>query len=124
MFVLSGEVISARAKLIRDRLLERHEEANFLTDHEVKVMKQCTFSQSWSNKLAQKNGWRSKNLHGEAGSVDVDKATPKIDKICTLIAEYDLDCVYNMDETGLFLSVSQIVPTSRRVITRMLGEIS
>ena len=102
MFVLSGEVISARAKLIRDRLLERHEEANFLTDHEVKVMKQCTFSQSWSNKLAQKNGWRSKNLHGEAGSVDVDKATPKIDKICTLIAEYDLDCVYNMDETGLF----------------------
>ncbi len=88
--------------MIRDRLLERHQESSFLTDHEVMKMKECQFSQSWGIKLAQKNGWRSKKLHGEAGSVDVEKATPEIDKICTLIAEYDLDHVYNMDETGLF----------------------
>ncbi len=88
--------------MIRDRLLERHQESSFLTDHEVMKMKECQFSQSWGIKLAQKNGWRSKKLHGEAESVDVEKATPEIDKICTLIAEYDLDHVYNMDETGLF----------------------
>ena len=99
---ITGDIISARAKTIRNRLLERHQESPFLTDDEVKKMQKCQFSQSWGIKMAQKNGRRSKKLHGEAGSVDVVKATPHIDKICTLIAEYDLDHVYNMDETGLF----------------------
>jgi len=99
---ITGEVISARAKLIRDRLLERHNEANFLSPKEVKNLQECKFSRSWSNKIAQQNGWRSKRLHGEAGSVDVDKAAPQIEEICTLITEYDIDHVYNMDETGLF----------------------
>lgn len=88
--------------MIRDRLLEKHAEAPFLEDYEVKAMEKCKFSQNWGIKQAKENGWKSRTLHGEAASVDVDKATPEIDRICTLIAEYDLDHVYNMDETGLF----------------------
>jgi hypothetical protein len=99
---ITGDVISTRAKLIRDCLFERHEKSPFLTDHEVKSMQDCQFCQSWAAKLARNNGWRSKRLHGEAASVDIDKATPQIDNICTIVAEYDLNHVYNMDETGLF----------------------
>eukprot|EP00984_Skeletonema_dohrnii_P031549 scaffold24154_cov78-Skeletonema_dohrnii-CCMP3373.AAC.1 len=99
---ITGAVISARAKLIRDRLIEKHKESPFLTDHEVKGMNDCKFSDNWGMKVARMNGWKSRALHGEAGSVDVEACTPKIEEICTLIAEYDLDHVYNMDETGLF----------------------
>jgi hypothetical protein len=79
--ILSGDVISAQAKMIREHLLERHKESPFLTDDEVEKMQECQFSQSWGIKLM-------KRLPGEAGSVDVEKATPQIDKFCTLIAEY------------------------------------
>ena len=59
-------------------------------------------SQSWASKFARASGWKSKALHGEAGSVDVDAVEPKIEKIRQEIKKYDIDNVYNMDETGLW----------------------
>ena len=88
--------------MLRNRLLEIHKENPFLSDHEVQGMKKCNFSEAWARKIARTNGWNSKALHGEAGSVDVETAMPKIREIRKLITEYELDNVYNMDETGLF----------------------
>ena len=95
-------MIASRAKKIRDHLLQKHETSPFLTVAEVKGMEKCNFSEVWARKFAAQNGWKSKALHGERESVDIEKATPHIDTICTLIKEYELDCVYNMDETALF----------------------
>jgi len=49
-----------------------------------------------------KNGWRLRVLYGEAGGVDKDAIADKISDLCKVVAEYDPENVYNMDETGLF----------------------
>ena len=43
-------------------------------------------------------------LHGEAGEVDIEEMEPKIEILRQLILAgcYDVDCIFNMDETGLF----------------------
>jgi hypothetical protein len=42
-------------------------------------------------------------MQGEAGSVDLEAIWPRIEEIAAIIDTYDLDDVYNADETGLFL---------------------
>lgn len=69
----------------------------------------------WPEEMAGK----SRTLHGEAASVDVEKATEQIDFICTLITAYDLDHVYIMDETGLFF---RCLPNRSYVKRRWLQE--
>ena len=59
-------------------------------------------SVSWAKKFAKEQGWISKKLHGEAGSAPAENVEEKIQEVRDLIAKYDSDCVYNMDETGLF----------------------
>ena len=59
-------------------------------------------SESWAGKFVPKSGWRSKALCGEAGEVDIDGLELKIQKLCEMISQYDLDNVHNMYETGLF----------------------
>ena len=95
-------VISVKALEIRDKLISSHEQCPFLKDTEMKEMKRFAASQSWSSKMALQNGWRSKVLHGEAGGVDKDAIAGEISDLRKLVAEYDPENVYNMDETGLF----------------------
>ena len=46
-------------------------------------------------------------LHGEGG--EVDKKNPELlaalEVLCSVIAQYEPECVYNMDETGLFFRI-------------------
>lgn len=93
------------ATKIKDRLLEKHKESSFLTQNEVDALTVFKASESWASKFARKSGWRSIALHGEAGSVDIEAVQPQISELRELINKYDLDHVYNMDETGLFYKV-------------------
>ena len=99
---ITGKVISHQALLTKNTLLEKHNNEPFLTDVEVTAMEEFKASLSWSWKTAKAFGWKSVALHGEAGSVDIQAIWPEIDSLKAKIATYNLDNVYNMDETGLF----------------------
>jgi len=86
-------------------MMSEHAKTAFLTASEVKGLPAFKACESWAEKFARDSGWHSQALHGEAGEVDTEGLEPKIQKIRDLIAEYDPDNVYNMDETGLFFKV-------------------
>ncbi len=71
-------VVSMRALLIRDRLLEKHKEEPFLTEEEVSGMEKFIGSSSWSGKFMRQSGMRLVALHGEAGDVDIEAASPRV----------------------------------------------
>lgn len=98
----SESVIAAKAAMLRDKLLSTHAESPFLIDVEVEALTTFQASIQWAGKIARQAGWRSKALHGEAGSVDVELVTDDIAKLRDEIKKYDINNVYNMDETGLF----------------------
>jgi hypothetical protein len=57
----------------------------------------------WAKKFATKRAkLKSIILHGEAGAVDHEKIKEGITKMKNIIADFDEENVYNMDETGLF----------------------
>ena len=68
--------------------------------------------------MARQAGWRSKALHGEAGSVQADLVADDIAKLKVEINKYDVENVYNMDETGLFYKLlpnrSYVKPEHRK----------
>lgn len=43
-----------------------------------------------------------KRVHGEAESVNTDIIEESVPKLAELCEQYDADCIYNMDETGLY----------------------
>ncbi len=68
--------------------------------------------------MARQAGWHSKALHGEAGSVEADLVADNIAKLKVEINKYDVENVYNMDETGLFYKLlpncSYVKPEHRK----------
>ena len=60
------------------------------------------FSSGWLHKFKDRNGIRQEKLHGESESADnaaIIEALPLLRDKC---ANYPLERIYNMDETGLF----------------------
>ena len=59
---------------------------------------------SWVKRFVARNGLESVLLHGTAGAVDVND--PKLKALLALVTEkcneYDADCIFNVDEYGLF----------------------
>jgi hypothetical protein len=93
------------ATKIKEWLLTKHKESPFLMQNEVDALTAFKASESWSDKFAQKSGWRSIALYGEAGSVDIEAVQSQIVQLQELIKTYHIDHVYIMDETGLFFKV-------------------
>jgi hypothetical protein len=93
------------ATKIKELLLTKHEESPFLTQNKVDALTAFKANKSWSGKFAQKSGWRSIALYGEAGLVDIEAVQPLIVQLQDLIKTYHIDHDYNMDETGLFFKV-------------------
>ncbi|CAB1096527.1 unnamed protein product [Ectocarpus sp. CCAP 1310/34] len=70
------------------------------------------FASEMGIKFAASNGWLHRflkryqlkhiNLHGEAGDVDQGKVQEKIAQIREQLKEFDVEFIFNMDETGLF----------------------
>ena len=94
------------ATKIKERLLTKHKESPFLTQNKVDALTAFKASESWSGKFAQKSGWHSIALYGEAGLVDIEAVRPQIVQLQELIKMYHNDHDYNMDETGLFFKVA------------------
>jgi hypothetical protein len=74
-------------------------------------------------------GFVSKILHhGEAGSIDFEKAKAPMEIIHATIVKYKPENVYNMDESGLFFKVlpnkSYVLKTEKRCVrgTRAMKE--
>ena len=64
-------------------------------------------SNGWLHRFHKQNDIRGAHLFGEGG--EVDKNDPELlrtlEQLETLIDTYDIENVYNMDETGLFFSM-------------------
>ena len=62
-------------------------------------------SWKWFSRFRERRGIQQFFLHGEGA--EVDRKNPDLfaalDKLYAIISKYDLENVYNMDETGLFL---------------------
>jgi hypothetical protein len=98
----TGQILSAKALDIKNKLLSTHENERFLSETEFNALTAFKASESWVGKFAQDNGLTSRALHGKAGDVDVEEPDLEIQQLRELIKKYNLDKVYNMDETGSF----------------------
>ena len=70
-------------------------------------------SNGWLSRFKQRRGIASRKLHGEASSVDSTAVNTGRANLKTLLAEYSMRDVYNIDETGLFYQM----PPSRSLTT-------
>lgn len=59
-------------------------------------------SKGWLHRFIKRYGLKHINLHGEAGDVDKAKTEEKIAKIREQLEGFDVELIFNMDETGLF----------------------
>lgn len=61
-----------------------------------------SFSHGWLYKFLVRHKLQGVKMHGESGSVDQEAVQAAITNIQQVIAEFDPNDVYNMDETGLY----------------------
>ena len=59
-------------------------------------------SKGWLHRFLNHYGFEHINLHGEAGDVDQKKYQERIAFIREKLEVFDLEFIFNMDETGLF----------------------
>ena len=59
-------------------------------------------SNGWLHRFLKRYGFKHINLHGEAGDVDKTKYEEQIAKIREQLEGFDVELIFNMDETGLF----------------------
>lgn len=78
--------------------------------------------EKWAKNFVRRNGLVSKNLFGEAGSVDREKVKEGLEEIRAFCEKYEVDNIYNVDETGIqwklmpkrtYLSTSENRKTAR-----------
>ena len=64
-----------------------------------------TVSNGWLERVLKRHGLKSTTLHGEAGGVDEEKRIAAMTKwkaeFHSILNDYERDCVYNADQTGL-----------------------
>jgi hypothetical protein len=72
---LTGTIVSTKARQIRDELLARHGYTPFLTDAEVKALKDFTGSTSWGRKIVHKFGWKVATSVAAAASTTTTTTT-------------------------------------------------
>ncbi|CAN0330486.1 unnamed protein product [Ectocarpus sp. 4 AP-2014] len=56
----------------------------------------------WLHRFLKRYNYTHVNLHGEAGDVDTAKVAEEIERIREQLKEFDIEFIFNMDETGLF----------------------
>ncbi|KAG0352085.1 hypothetical protein BGX24_007686, partial [Mortierella sp. AD032] len=63
--------------------------------------KECNFSAGWCSGFKKNRMIRLRVGHGESGSVDLEAVRVRINEIKTQLLRFDLEDIYNCDETGL-----------------------
>ncbi|KAH9103564.1 hypothetical protein LEN26_015263, partial [Aphanomyces euteiches] len=84
---ISGELIKHKAQQLAQQL-------NLQND--------MKFSNGWLYRLQQRHNLKMFRLHGEAGSVDPVVIEEGREMLRAVTQSYELDDIYNMDETGVF----------------------
>lgn len=69
------------------------------------MMESFAASQGWITNFVRRHGIRSVSLHGEGGSVNAMGVSEGMRKLREKLIDYDVDCIFNMDETGLFFKL-------------------
>ena len=62
-----------------------------------------SFSAWWFDSLRKQHRISYCQLHGEAGSVDLEAIEPELVEIRQLCAQYTPDTIFNCDETGMYV---------------------
>ena len=102
------EQVTAAAVEFNEHLIKEKgkEFAKLLGMHENEMQ----FSNGWIQKFKKRNQLRvySDRLHGEAGSVSIERLPEARRKLKEIISQFnpDYDDVYNADETGLFFRMT------------------
>lgn len=87
-FILTDEIIRNKAMDIAAQL--------------GTISEEFKFSAGWLTRFKKRNNIKQINLHGEAGSCDQEKIDESRDQLTLALKDFPPDCIYNMDETGLF----------------------
>lgn len=92
------------------------------TDAERNRYGQFSTSEAWVKKFISRRNLKSLTLHGQAGSVNDEAIADGLERVRSVCAEYDPECIYNVDETGLFFKVlpkrTYLAPGENRKTTR------
>ncbi|CBJ33530.1 similar to Tigger transposable element-derived protein 6 [Ectocarpus siliculosus] len=64
----------------------------------------------WLHRFLKRYNYTHVKLHGEAGDVDTAKVAEEIEQIREQHKEFDVEFIFNMDETGLFYRCFPRVP--------------
>jgi hypothetical protein len=65
--------------------------------------KEPTWSRNWAQKFIKAWNIKYHKMKGEVGSVQIDEIQDEVNHIMTELDKYELDDIYNCDETGLYL---------------------
>jgi hypothetical protein len=85
---ISGEMIRQKAAQFLERLHPDAPKFEFLS--------------GWLAKFKQRHQISSHRRFGESGVADTEIIEESLPRICTIVDQYALVDIYNMDETGLF----------------------
>ena len=97
---VTSESVSAKALHIRELLLSQ----NNSREQEEALIK-FTASPTWVGRFTARHALISVRLRGKAGSVNISDVSQGIAQFCENLSTYDVDNIYNMDETGLFFNL-------------------
>ena len=96
---ITHSIIAAKAIYLRDKILLKD-----LPESQACVLRQFSASRGWTDKFVNRHGLRSVAFHSEAGSVGIAGVEADIAALRAKLRKYELQNIYNVDETGLFLN--------------------
>jgi len=68
----------------------------------LNIEDQLKCANGWVYKFKQRNGLQKVNFSGEANSAPLETLPEERARLCTILAKYNKEDIYNADETGLF----------------------
>ena len=95
---VTQDLIRERALLVRDNLLQK----NDLLDSDRNRFEKFSASVGWCQKFVKRHCICSVSLSGEAGSAYAEYFADSMIKIRDRLREFQVENIYNVDETGLF----------------------
>src|SRR5205085_6858074 len=67
---------------------------------------ELSFSNGWISRFKMRNHLRSFRFHGEANSAPLETLSEERNKLRSLLSMYNINDIYNADETGLFFRMA------------------
>lgn len=99
---LTLAIVKQKAQALKEQLLENNSVSN---KEKENLRTKFNASQKWAVNFMKARNLKSKILHGEAGGVNHKTIKEAIEALNELILQFDAECVYNMDETGLLFKL-------------------